>query len=118
MPKTGDLEDSCSGKTYTKPGSFCWVTFDLTPQIDAKVVSLCGEFNDVESHFHLMKAPESSVQRSPSKQGNFTGLGICSMAGVGENDWQRMVMSRIASARKILWLRYRPCRVGIFPSTL
>ena len=42
-------------KTYTKTGRFCWVTFDLTPQIDAKVVSLCGEFNDWNPTSHLMK---------------------------------------------------------------
>ena len=33
-------------KHYSKTGAFCRVTFDLPAGVEAKKVSLCGDFND------------------------------------------------------------------------
>jgi 1,4-alpha-glucan branching enzyme len=33
-------------KHYSKTGAFCRVTFDLPDGVEAKKVSLCGDFND------------------------------------------------------------------------
>ena len=33
-------------KNYTKTGQFCRVTFKVLPDVDARKVVLCGDFND------------------------------------------------------------------------
>lgn len=42
-------------KKYSKTGSSCRVTFDLTPGVEARKASLCGEFNNWSSTAHTMK---------------------------------------------------------------
>ncbi|MBN2331647.1 MAG: isoamylase early set domain-containing protein [Deltaproteobacteria bacterium] len=41
-------------KNYMKTGK-CRVTFKLPAEINAKVASLCGDFNDWNPNAHLMK---------------------------------------------------------------
>lgn len=42
-------------KNYSKTGSNCRVTFKLPAEVNAKKVSLCGEFNDWDVVAHPMK---------------------------------------------------------------
>ncbi len=42
-------------KHYSKTGAICRITFDLPREIDAKKVSLCGEFNHWNPDAHPMK---------------------------------------------------------------
>jgi 1,4-alpha-glucan branching enzyme len=42
-------------KNYTKSRKLCRVTFDLPPEVNAKRVSLCGEFNKWNPREHPMK---------------------------------------------------------------
>lgn len=50
-------------KKFSKTGRSCRVTFDLPPEVEAKKVSLCGEFNDWSPKAHRMQ---------PRKDGRFT----------------------------------------------
>ena len=42
-------------KNYTKTGQFCRVTFKVSPDVDAKNVMLCGDFNDWNKKAIVMK---------------------------------------------------------------
>ena len=42
-------------KTYSKTGSTCRVTFDLSADGDAEKASVCGEFNKWNSDVHPMR---------------------------------------------------------------
>jgi 1,4-alpha-glucan branching enzyme len=42
-------------KAYTKTGRSCRVTFKLQPEINARTVNLCGEFNDWDFVAHPMR---------------------------------------------------------------
>lgn len=42
-------------KNYTKSNAICRVTFDLPPEVKARQVSLCGEFNEWNPLEHPMK---------------------------------------------------------------
>ena len=50
-------------KNYTKTGQFCRVTFKVPPDVDAKKVVLCGDFNDWNKKATVMK---------PLKDGSFS----------------------------------------------
>lgn len=43
------------GKSYTKTGRVCRVTFRLPPEVGAKTAVLVGEFNDWNERSHRMK---------------------------------------------------------------
>ena len=42
-------------KAYTKTGQSCRVTFAVPPEVKAKKVALCGEFNDWDRKSHILK---------------------------------------------------------------
>jgi 1,4-alpha-glucan branching enzyme len=42
-------------KSFSKTGRTCRVTFDLPQEVDARKVSLCGEFNDWSPKAHRMQ---------------------------------------------------------------
>jgi len=42
-------------KNYSKKGDFCRVTFKLSPDVQAKKASLCGEFNNWDQEQNPMK---------------------------------------------------------------
>ena len=42
-------------KNYTKTGQFCRVTFKVLPDVDARKVVLCGNFNDWSKKATIMK---------------------------------------------------------------
>jgi 1,4-alpha-glucan branching enzyme len=42
-------------KNYTKTGQFCRVTFKVLPDVDARKVVLCGDFNDWNKNETVMK---------------------------------------------------------------
>ena len=42
-------------KNYSKTGSTCRVTFKLHAEVNAKKVSLCGDFNEWNAQTHPMK---------------------------------------------------------------
>ena len=42
-------------KNYTKTGQYCRVTFKVPPDVDAKSVVLCGDFNDWDKEATAMK---------------------------------------------------------------
>jgi 1,4-alpha-glucan branching enzyme len=42
-------------KNYTKTGQFCRVTFKVPPDVNAKKVVLCGDFNDWNQKATTMK---------------------------------------------------------------
>ncbi len=42
-------------KSFSKTGQKCRVTFELSPEVKAKKVSLCGEFNEWSTDAHVMK---------------------------------------------------------------
>lgn len=42
-------------KNYTKTGHFCRVTFKVSPEVNARNVMLCGDFNDWNKKATLMK---------------------------------------------------------------
>ncbi len=42
-------------KNYTKTGQFCRVTFKVPPDVDAKKVMLCGDFNAWDRKKTVMK---------------------------------------------------------------
>ena len=42
-------------KSYTKTGQSCRVTFELPAEVDARKVSLCGEFNNWNPEKHQLK---------------------------------------------------------------
>jgi len=50
-------------KNYTKTGHFCRVTFKMPPDVDARKVMLCGDFNDWNKKATVMK---------PLKDGSFS----------------------------------------------
>ena len=50
-------------KNYTKTGQFCRVTFKVPPDVDARKVVLCGDFNDWDKKATVMK---------PLKDGSFS----------------------------------------------
>ena len=50
-------------KNYTKTGQFCRVTFKVPPDVDARKVALCGDFNAWNKKATVMK---------PLKDGSFS----------------------------------------------
>ena len=44
-----------ANKNYSKTKSFCRVTFNLPPQVEADTVSLCGDFNNWDKKIHPLK---------------------------------------------------------------
>lgn len=76
-------------KAYTKTGRVCRVTFGLSPEIDAKTVNLCGEFNDWDQKSHPMKRRKDgsyslTVSLEPGRKYRFRYL----LDGERwENDW-------------------------------
>jgi 1,4-alpha-glucan branching enzyme len=50
-------------KNYTKTGQFCRVTFKVPPDVGARKIMLCGDFNDWNKHATAMK---------PLKDGSFS----------------------------------------------
>ena len=42
-------------KNYTKTGQFCRVTFKVPPDVDARNIVLCGDFNDWSKKATVMK---------------------------------------------------------------
>ncbi len=76
-------------KTYSTKGQTCKVTFDLPSDVQAKSVSLCGDFNGWDPAKHPMKRKKGggfsvTVSLNPGKQYRFRYL----LDGKKwENDW-------------------------------
>lgn len=76
-------------KKYSPKGKSCQVTFELPAEVEAEIVSLCGDFNEWDEECSRMKRRKDGVftLRVSLKPGNEYRFRYLLDGKKWENDW-------------------------------